>query len=288
MERRAPISLTVAAERLGVHYMTAYRYVRTGRLPATRDGVQWRVDPVDIDRWLSETPPPASRGSRAGARHRLEHRMVAGDVVGAWSIIERTLASGATPAEIYLELLIPSLRSIGGRWATGALSIVDEHRASVTAQRLIGRLGPRFLHHGRTRGTVVIGAPSGDLHALPSAIMSDLLRDLRFTVVDLGAGAPPGTFVDATRDVSRLLAVCVGVSGGGCDDAIAATVAAVKEAGVAAPVLVGGGGVADADHARRLGADGWTGADARTALAAIEATAPRPRPPRPRPPRPRT
>jgi len=288
MERRAPVSLTVAAERLGVHYMTAYRYVRTGRLPATRDGVQWRVDPVDIDRFLSEPTPPVPRGSRAGARLRLEHRMVAGDEVGAWSIIERTLASGATPAEIYLELLIPSLRSIGDRWSTGELSIVDEHRASVTAQRLIGRLGPRFLHHGRTRGTVVIGAPSGDLHALPSAIMSDLLRDLRFTVVDLGAGAPPATFVDAARDVSRLLAVCVGVSGVGCDEAIAATVAAVKEAGVAVPVLVGGGGIADADHARRLGADGWTGADARTALAAIEATAPRPRPPRPRPPRPHT
>ena len=35
-----PISLQEAASRLGVHYMTAYRYVRTGRLPAQRDGVQ--------------------------------------------------------------------------------------------------------------------------------------------------------------------------------------------------------------------------------------------------------
>jgi excisionase family DNA binding protein len=37
------ISLREAAERLGVHYMTAYSYVRTGRLPAARDGVEWRV-----------------------------------------------------------------------------------------------------------------------------------------------------------------------------------------------------------------------------------------------------
>ena len=39
-----PISLQEAASRLGVHYMTAYRYVRTGRLPARRDGAQWFVD----------------------------------------------------------------------------------------------------------------------------------------------------------------------------------------------------------------------------------------------------
>ena len=30
------ITLQEAADRLGVHYMTAYRYVRTGRMPATR------------------------------------------------------------------------------------------------------------------------------------------------------------------------------------------------------------------------------------------------------------
>jgi excisionase family DNA binding protein len=39
------ISLRDAAERLGVHYMTAYRDVRTGRLPASRNGVRWRIDP---------------------------------------------------------------------------------------------------------------------------------------------------------------------------------------------------------------------------------------------------
>ena len=42
------LGLQEAADRLGVHYMTAYRYVRTGRLPATRIGSQWWVDPGDL------------------------------------------------------------------------------------------------------------------------------------------------------------------------------------------------------------------------------------------------
>ena len=280
MKRRPPLSLSAAAELLGVHYMTAYRYVRTGRLPAAREGIEWRVDPADVDRLLLAPPTPVRRGSRTAARGRLEQQLIAGDAVGVWSIVERTLAAGATPAEIHLDLLIPALRSIGERWSAGTVSVLDEHRASVVAQRLVGRLGPRFAHHGRTRGTIVIGAPAGDMHSLPSALMSDLLRDLRFTVVDLGANAPPESFARAAREAHRLHAVCLGASAPDLDEAISASISAVKAAGVTAPVLVGGGAVTDLAHAQRLGADGWTGRDARVALAAIDATAPVPRPPR--------
>ena len=43
------ISLREVAELLGVHYMTAYRYVRTGMLPAEKDGAEWRVRLTDLE-----------------------------------------------------------------------------------------------------------------------------------------------------------------------------------------------------------------------------------------------
>ena len=73
--------------------------------------------------------------------------------------------------------------------------------------------------------------------------MSDLLRDLRFTVVDLGADTPPESFARAARDAHRLHAVCLGASAPDLDEAISATIGAVKAAGVTVPVLVGGGAV---------------------------------------------
>jgi excisionase family DNA binding protein len=86
------VSLHEAAERLGVHYMTAYRYVRTGRLPAERDGSHWLVDPIELER-LAAQPSPRPRGhARAGAPARLAARLVAGDEAGPWSIVESTLA----------------------------------------------------------------------------------------------------------------------------------------------------------------------------------------------------
>jgi excisionase family DNA binding protein len=269
---RELITLQEAAERLGVHYMTAYRYVRTGRLPAERNGVQWMVDPDDLEKMRAPGPAPrGSDGGRAERPARLAARMVAGDEAGAWALIEALLASGAEPADVYLDALVPALTLVGDGWAAGELSVADEHRAAAVAQRLTGRLGPRFARRGRKRGTVVVGEPAGEQHGLASAIVSDLLRGAGFTVLDLGANTPAESFVDSCRDADRLVAVVIGATVVGQDRTLRATVRALREGGITAPVLVGGAAIEGHHHAVRLGADAWSGLDGRSAVAAVEA-----------------
>ena len=48
------MTLHEAAELLGVHYMTAYRYVRLGLLQAAKRGGAWRVSREDIERMGQE------------------------------------------------------------------------------------------------------------------------------------------------------------------------------------------------------------------------------------------
>jgi methanogenic corrinoid protein MtbC1 len=151
--------------------------------------------------------------------------------------------------------------------------VADEHRASAVASRLVGRLGPRFARRGRKRGTIVIGIVEGDDHGLPSAILADALRGEGYEVLDTGANTPAVSFVDNTRVASRLRAVIIGATTVGRDAAIRRTVKLLRNSDVTAPILVGGAAVADDDHARRLGADGWSGHDGRHALRAIEALA---------------
>jgi excisionase family DNA binding protein len=262
------ISLRDAADRLGVHYMTAYRYVRTGRLPAVKVGAQWRVAPDDLARvkaqdatdgasdGASDGPPregraPAGRRRRTEEqKRRLEHRLLAGDEPGAWSVLETAMTAGYTPEELHLDLLAPALRSIGERWAIGRVTVADEHRASGVALRLVGRLGPRFVRRGRKRGTVVVGAAPGDTHGLPVAIVADLLRARGHAVVDLGPDVPPQSFVDAALGAERLVAVGIGSSTPGNERALAHAVAAVR-AQVGCPIVVGGAAVAGHD----VGAD---------------------------------
>jgi excisionase family DNA binding protein len=187
------LSLAEVAQLLGVHYMTAYRYVRTGRLRATKRGGSWVVDAGDLEQFrnaapgAATSPPPgdapdgsqegsparagtksgartgAKSGAEAGARSsatrraypgRLEDRLVHGDEGGAWAVVEEALGSSMTPEEVYTAVMAPAMASIGERWARHELDIEDEHMASTIVQRLAGRLGPRFARRGRHRGTV--------------------------------------------------------------------------------------------------------------------------------------
>ena len=193
--------------------MTAYRYVRTGRLPARREGVQWMVDPAELAKM--RPPERTTRGHgtvRSEGPAKLAARMAAGDEAGAWGVVEAALASGVEAADIYLDLLVPALEVVGEGWAAGELTVADEHRATAVALRLVGRLGPRFARRGRKRGTVVVGAPAGEQHGLPSAILADLLRGVGFEVLDMGANTPAASFAETAREANRLVAIAIAIT----------------------------------------------------------------------------
>jgi len=260
-----------------VHYMTVYRYVRIGQLPAERQGATWRVAIKDLDHLhLPDPRPSRSRTSRQKRPTWLLDRLVAGDEAGAWLIVEEALASGTSAGEIYIDVLVPALRAIGEQWADGRLSIAAEHRASAVATRLVGRLGPMFARRGLSRGTIVLGAPPDDLHALPSAIVADLLRGRGFDVLDLGANTPVSSFVESAREANRLVAVLVGATSKDSVAQLPEIAIALRNSGIGAPIYFGGRAVPSESIARDLGADGWSGNDADAVIASVEEVAPSP------------
>jgi excisionase family DNA binding protein len=102
------LNVKQAAAFLGVHYMTAYRYIRTGRLKARRIGAEWVVGPDDLRAFSAErelsSPVLSSQegdGAYAGAdwRERLRRTLVTADETAAWRVIEQALAAGHRPAE---------------------------------------------------------------------------------------------------------------------------------------------------------------------------------------------
>jgi MerR family transcriptional regulator, light-induced transcriptional regulator len=275
-ERPSPglLGLQEAADTLGVHYMTAYRYVRTGRLPATRIGSQWWVDPHDLrTAGVGGTVAGRSRtatrkATRATAARRLEDRLVAGDEPGAWTIVESRLGSGSDPDEILLDGLGQAMRSVGMGWEAGDYTVDDEHRAYGVAARVVARLGARFTTRGPKRGIVILGAPPREMHGLPTAMAANVLRGQGYEVVDLGADVPEDAFGSAVAKTPRALALAVGVTAGNHDRSVRAIVRAVHEVSPSLPVLVGGASITGEEHAARLGAR-WSGRDARSLSEAI-------------------
>ncbi|MHB8220173.1 MAG: cobalamin B12-binding domain-containing protein [Acidimicrobiales bacterium] len=280
------LPLTAAADRLGVHYMTAYRYVRLGRLPAEQRNGRWWVRTEDLDRLASSGGGGGSAGGAGGAggggggsaggsaggarangtrtrrwsdhRRHLVARLMAGDAPGSWAVIERVLAGGSPPTSVYLQLLAPALRQIGDQWAAGATTVRAEHQAAAVAIRIVGRLSPRFARRGPPgAGTVVLGGTPGDPHLIPVTIVADVLRQRGFGVVDLGANVPEESFLEAARRAPNLRAVGVSLADHGRRDAAAGVLAGLRHGFPTATLMAGGPAVANRDEAQALGADDW-------------------------------
>lgn len=205
------MDLQTAADRLGVHYQTAYRWVRDGSLPAVKRGPVYDVAEDALDRFVAqrsapEPPPPRMKVRDWGHQvDRLYALVATGDELGARVLVDR-LREGAVEALTLCDDLIgPALRRIGEDWEAGELSVAEEHRASAICERLLARLAvhPR----GRPRGVCVVGTPPGEEHGLPAAMAAVVLRADRWQVHHLGTQVPTPDLIDLTRALEAGLVV---------------------------------------------------------------------------------
>lgn len=236
--------------------MTVYRYVRLGLLPAAKRSGRWQISGADLDVFAVRDAATPSRVRSAPYADRYRARAVASDLKGAWAVCEAALASGHDIEDVYRDVIAPAMESIGEAWATGELTVADEHRASAVAARTMGRLAHRMTKPGRAKGTIVIGAPSGDTHSLPVAMAADLLRGRGYDVLDLGADTPVDSFVEMARAADRLRAVLVTVTSPHRASVVRDVVDAVKRAFPDVEVYVGGGAAIDPSYGEDGGGDG--------------------------------
>lgn len=268
--RLSDVNLKEAAAALDVHYMTAYRYVRTGRLPARRVRNGWVVAVDDLAGFAAGRDGP-DRGvgpasQSADWRGRLRRTLVVGDETAAWRVLEQALAAGRSPADCYLGLLVGAIDDISGRSTVHYGPVAQEYLATATAARLVARLGARFRRPGRARGTVVFGAPLGEHHTLAISVVADLVRLEGFNCLELGANVPPEAFAGAAAGAYRLIAVGIGVTALASLDVVRETIDAVHDVGSSIPVVLGGQAAGDPSIAAEVGAQAW----APDGLAAVD------------------
>ncbi len=254
------LGLDAAAQQAGLHYMTVYRHVRTGRLPAVQRRGRWWIEPADLDRLTARGGPGRGGGPLrwADGRRRLVDRLLAADFGGTWTVVEQALASGTSPADVHVRLLGPAMTEIGRRWAAGETTVEGEHRATAVAVRVVGRLAPRFSRRGTPGGgTVVLGGAPGDPHLLPVTMAADLLRSRHVRVLDLGADVPEAAFLEAAAAAGDLRAVGVSLSDAGRARAAASVLRALRRAHPGVTLLAGGPALCDRGAALALGAGDW-------------------------------
>src|ERR1035441_1651932 len=138
----AVMQLREAADVLGVHYQTAYGWVRQGVLPARKTARGYEVSDSDVSalaerRAAGTAPPPQIRvRDWAAQADRLHAAIVSGDETAARQVFTR-LARGVPITDLCERVIAPALNQIGADWAAGNLNIATEHRASAICERLI-------------------------------------------------------------------------------------------------------------------------------------------------------
>lgn len=205
------MDLQTAADRLGVHYQTAYRWVRDGSLRAMKRGSVYDIDDAELERFqtarASPAPPPKQATVRSWSHQvdRLYALLAEGDELGARQLVDRLNEGGIEPLVVCESLFAPTLARIGHAWATGVLSVAHEHRAAQICERLLARLAvhPR----GRPRGVAVVATHVGEEHSLPAAMAALVLRADRWQVHHLGTQVPTPDLIDLARAVSADLIV---------------------------------------------------------------------------------
>jgi excisionase family DNA binding protein len=192
------IDLQAAAERLGVHYQTAYRWVRSGRLPARKVKGVYSLDPTAVDREAARRArpqaPPARRprGGMAVLSERALDYLLEGEERALRRLLSELADSGVPLTQTTQGVLVPALRRIGERWSAGGVNILFEHRASAIVERLLAERPPSA--RGRRRGTAAVASLHGDRHGLPTLMAALALREDSWTVHHLGAEVPEAQF----------------------------------------------------------------------------------------------
>lgn len=206
------MNLQDAAAVIGVHYQTAYRWVRDGSLTATKGpSNSYEVTDDEVRRFLARRLVPVAPPTRILVRdwehhaERLMETLLEGDELAARALVDRLSDGSVSILELCENLLSPVLVDIGDRWHSGTVSVAHEHRATAICERILGRISthPR----GRPRGTAVITTPLGDLHSMPSAMAALALREDRWRIHHLGASVPVDDVISLCEEVRATLVV---------------------------------------------------------------------------------
>lgn len=185
--------LQEAADILGVHYQTAYGWVRGGRLPARMVAGGYDIAETDVRAFSAERQlgrKPASTiqvrdwASQAG---RCYQAIVDGREAAVRRAMER-LAGHVTMTDLCDRVIAPALRRVGEEWLAGNVSIAQEHRATAICERVIAAHAAQPA--GRPRGTAVVATPRDERHAMPALMAAACLRENHWHVHHLACDLP--------------------------------------------------------------------------------------------------
>ncbi len=164
--------------------------------------------------WVTDHGHGPERDRRSGRKHLLQRAyaetVLAGDEAGAERTIREAMELGLAEEEIQADVIAPVMRLVGDLWASGELSVADEHLATEISIRVLALQREAFrAAQRRARERVLLAAPQGERHVVGLTMTGNLLVHAGYDVRMLGADVP---LDDLAGAVTKHRPVAVGLS----------------------------------------------------------------------------
>ena len=186
----------------------------------------------------------------------LADAVINGDQNTALEITKAALEEGTAAKDVLDNGLIAGMDIVGARFKKNEIYIPEvliAARAMKTAMKI---LEPELVKAGvEPVGKLLIGTVQGDLHDIGKNLVAMMLKGAGFEVIDLGVDVGPEKFIEQVKAANAQL---IGMSAllTTTMPGMEKTIKALKDAGIAVKVMIGGAPVTQ-DYADRIGADGY-------------------------------
>lgn len=185
---------------------------------------------------MTKAAPAATGDGLPPERSDLTALLVSGDTE-ALEVLDR-LATAHPIERVVVDTLGPIMRTVGEKWATGEITVAQEHAATWLVTSWLGgqiQRMPPALHPG----LLITAAPQGERHELGLAMLGVFLRRQGVPVLHLGSDLPAEEIAATARERSAT-AVCLSASTDAAGEGLRAAVEALGILQPPIPVGVGG------------------------------------------------
>jgi len=186
----------------------------------------------------------------------LADAVINGDQNTALEITKAALEEGTAAKDVLDNGLIAGMDIVGARFKKNEIYIPEVLIAARAMKMAMKVLEPELVKAGvEPVGKLLIGTVQGDLHDIGKNLVAMMLKGAGFEVIDLGVDVGPEKFIEqvkaANAHVIGMSALLTTTMPG-----MEKTIKALKDAGIAVKVMIGGAPVTQ-DYADRIGADGY-------------------------------
>ena len=210
---------------------------------------------TEINQTEAGGPQTASLSPQAEA---LRHAVLKGNRNGIAALTREALAAGEQPQTLLNDVLLPAINEVGELFDKGKYFLPQLIGSAEAMKNSIEVLEPLLMtgEESQNMPVVVIATVEGDIHDIGKNLVTLMLKNYGFRVIDLGKDVPGEQIIQAAKEnnaqiiaLSALMTTTM--------QRMREVIALAREAGLQAKVMIGGA-VITQDYADEIGADGYS------------------------------